>query len=215
VLAVHRLKSGAPAAALGRMAAVLAGASDEVGRALGSLFEAYGLAVDWPAFLDDFQHHWPTDDDHTYVDFVRDGIRGKGAARSGDRNWRRITEIHARGAKSVFHFDVQGQVAKSTHSGLPWLRYLQKNTARRVHFWPFDGWSMPPGRSVVAEVYPAIWSRSFPQEGRDCDQHDAYSIAAWMRQADREGTLSDFSDPQLREEERKTAEIEGWILGVA
>jgi hypothetical protein len=176
-------------------------------------FEHHDLPLDWRLFLEDFQRHWPTDEE-IYVDFVRDGIRGKGAARSGDPSWRRITEIRARGAKSVFHFDVQGQVAKSTHSGLPWLRYLQKNTVGRVHFWPFDGWSMPPGRSVVAEVYPAIWSRTFPQEGRDCDQHDAYSIAAWMRQADREGTLSHFSDPQLREEERKTAEIEGWILGV-
>jgi hypothetical protein len=27
----------------------------------------------WPAFLDDFQHHWPTDDD-IYVDFVRVGV---------------------------------------------------------------------------------------------------------------------------------------------
>ena len=25
-------------------------------------------------------------------------------------------------AKSVFHFDVQGSVAKSTHAGIPWLR---------------------------------------------------------------------------------------------
>jgi hypothetical protein len=38
-------------------------------------FEAYGLKPDWPAFLDDFQRHWPTDDDHTYVDFVREGGR--------------------------------------------------------------------------------------------------------------------------------------------
>ena len=30
-------------------------------------FEAHGLALDWPAFLDDFQHHWPTGEDHVYV----------------------------------------------------------------------------------------------------------------------------------------------------
>ena len=36
-------------------------------------FEAYHLEPDWPAFLDDFQLHWPTDEDNTYVDFVRDG----------------------------------------------------------------------------------------------------------------------------------------------
>jgi hypothetical protein len=36
-------------------------------------FEVHRLKPDWSAFLDDFQHHWPTDDDHTYVDFFRDG----------------------------------------------------------------------------------------------------------------------------------------------
>src|SRR5262249_46309828 len=86
-------------------------------------FEAHGLKPDWPAFLDDFQHHWPTDDDHAYVDFVRDGVMGNGAARTGNARWRRLTEQRAGGAKSVFHFDVQGSVAKSTHAGIPWLRF--------------------------------------------------------------------------------------------
>ena len=27
-------------------------------------FEAHGLKPDWPAFLDDFQRHWPTDEEH-------------------------------------------------------------------------------------------------------------------------------------------------------
>ena len=69
------------------------------------------IPLDWPAFLDDFQRHWPTDGDNTYVDFLRDGICGNGAARSGDPRWRRLTEIRAGAAKSVFHFDVQGSVA--------------------------------------------------------------------------------------------------------
>jgi hypothetical protein len=59
----------------------------------------------WPAFLDDFQRHWPTDED-VYVDFVRDGIVGNGAERMGEPRWRRLTEERARGAKSVFQFDV-------------------------------------------------------------------------------------------------------------
>jgi hypothetical protein len=176
-------------------------------------FHEYGLPLDWRVFLEDFRRHWPTDGDMTYVDFVRDGICGNEAARSGNSKWRRITERRAR-AKSVFHFDVQGSVAKSTHSGLPWLRYLDQNTAGRVHFWPFDGWSPPAGRSVVAEVYPALWSKAFPKEARDGHQHDAYSIAAWMRQVDIDGSLLRFTNPQLQEDERKTAEIEGWILGV-
>ena len=81
-------------------------------------FEQYGLPLDWPSFLDDFQRHWPTDED-IYVDFVRDGSIGNGAARSGISGWRRLTEQRVR-AKSVFHFDVQGSVAKSTHAGIPY-----------------------------------------------------------------------------------------------
>src|SRR3974390_1135115 len=50
-------------------------------------FDEHHLPNDWPAFLDDFQRHWPTDDQYTYVDFVRDGLRGSGAARSGNARW--------------------------------------------------------------------------------------------------------------------------------
>ena len=42
------------------------------------------LKRDWLSFLDDFQRHWPTDEDHAYVDFVREGVLGNGAARNGN-----------------------------------------------------------------------------------------------------------------------------------
>ena len=177
-------------------------------------FEAHGLLPDWPTFLDDFQRHWPTDDDHTYVDFVRDGIHGNGAARMGNARWRRLTEERAGGAKSVFHFDVQGSVAKSTHAGIPWLRFIRQRLGARVHFWPFDGWDIPAGRSAIAEVYPALWSRGFANEGRTGDQHDAFSIAAWLSRADRDGSLAAFLNPDLSPPERTLAQVEGWILGV-
>jgi hypothetical protein len=67
-------------------------------------FEVHGLLPDWARFLDDFQRHWPTDEDHTYVEFIRDGIHGNGAARMGNSRWRRLTKERAGGAKSVFHF---------------------------------------------------------------------------------------------------------------
>lgn len=177
-------------------------------------FETHRLPHDWPAFLDDFQRHWPTDEDHTYVDFVRHGTHGNGPARSGNTRWRRLTELRAGSAKSVFHFDVQGSVAKSTHSGLPWLRYVRQKAGSRVHFWPFDGWDIPPGRSAIVEVYPALWSRGFPPESRNADQHDAYSVAAWMRDADITDLLRRCFDPVLNHHERTIANIEGWILGV-
>ena len=126
-------------------------------------FEVHHLPPDWPNFLDDFQQHWPTDGDNIYVDFIRDGLHSKGEKRMGDAHWRRITEIRAK-AKSVFHFDVQGQVAKSTHAGLPWLRYLRKQAAERVHFWPFDGWEIPLGYSAIVEAYPSHNLISTPRE---------------------------------------------------
>jgi hypothetical protein len=177
-------------------------------------FEACGLPHDWPAFLDDFQRHWPTDEDNTYVDFVRDGSCGNGAVRAGNSRWRRVTEIRAGAAKSVFHFDVQGSVAKSTHAGLPWLRYMRQQLGKPLHFWPFDGWMVPSGLSAVVEVYPALWSQSFVNDGRSADQHDAYSIAAWLREADLDGRLPTFFKPSLAPAERVAADVEGWILGI-
>jgi hypothetical protein len=177
-------------------------------------FETHKLPHDWPIFLDDFQRHWPTDEDHTYVDFVRDGDCGNGAARSGNSRWRRLTEKRAGSAKSLFHFDVPGSVAKSTHSGLPWLRYIRQKVGGRVHFWPFDGWDILDGRSALVEVYPRLWNHLFPTIGLSPDQHDAYSVAAWLRHTDLEGGLASYFAPSLTPNERMVAQIEGWILGI-
>ena len=127
--------------------------------------------------------------------------------------WRRITEERA-GAKSVFHFDVPGSVAKSTHAGLPWLRYLRQSLGERVYFWPFDGWEIPAGKSALVEVYPSLWSKRYPREGRTPDQHDAYVAAAWLRQVDKDGSLGKLLKPSMLPGEYPVARVEGWILGV-
>lgn len=177
-------------------------------------FEAHHLPPDWPAFLDEFHHHWPTDADHTYVDFVRNGSCGDGAARTGNPRWRRLCEERCRG-KSVFHFDVQGSVAKSTHAGIPWLRTLRQQLGPRLHFWPFDGWDIPAGHSAVAEVYPALWKRAYAPENRTPDQHDAFTVATWLRQADRDDRLQQTLHPNLSPPESGISQVEGWILGVS
>ena len=177
-------------------------------------FQFHRLPLDWIEFLEDFRRHWPTDEEHMYVDFVREGQAGDVDFRSGDRRWRRLTEKRAGGAKSVFHFDVPGTVAKSTHVGLPWLRYIRRRVGEIVHFWPFDGWEIPDGRSAVVEVYPSLWKHSFPREERSPDQHDAFSVASWLRKADLDGSLIRFLRPSLKQDERTVAEIEGWILGI-
>jgi hypothetical protein len=177
-------------------------------------FEVNRLPPDWSAFLEDFQRHWPTDVEHTYVDFVRDGLAGNGAARTGNSRWRRMTEKRAGSAKSVFHFDVQGSVAKSTHAGIPWLLYLRKQLGSRLHFWPFDGWSIPTGKSAVVEAYPSLWKHAFPADDRTPDQHDAFTVASWLSEADRSGQLARYLQPNLTPPERTVAGVEGWILGV-
>jgi hypothetical protein len=177
-------------------------------------FETHLISPDWPTFLDDFQRHWPTDADQIYVDFIRNGQHGNGAARMGNTRWRRLTELRAGGAKSVFHFDVQGSVAKSTHAGIPWLRFLRQLHGARVHFWPFDGWAIPAGRHAVVEVYPALWKHAFAPADRTPDQHDAYSAATWLQRADRDSTLGRYLQPKLSHSEMMVAQVEGWIVGV-
>jgi hypothetical protein len=54
-------------------------------------------------------------------------------------------------------------------------------------FLPFDGWHVPDSRSVIAEAYSVLWRRSIARDGRTDDQHDADSIASWMRNADLDG----------------------------
>jgi hypothetical protein len=176
-------------------------------------FEQHRLATDWPAFLDDFQCHWPTDRRQLRVDCIRHGYAGGAAARSGDSHWRRLAEVRCR-AKSVFHFDCQGSVAKSTHAGLPWLRFLRRQLGPRLHCWPFDGWQPPHGRPVIAEVYPSLWNRTFAAEGRNSHQQDAYCVARWMKEADADGSLGPCFNPRLSPVELGIASIEGWILGL-
>ena len=61
---------------------------------------------------------------------------------------------------------MQGSVAKSTHTGIPWLRRINHEVGERVHFWPFDGWEIPAGKSVFVEVYPSLF-RKRDRQGND------------------------------------------------
>jgi hypothetical protein len=96
----------------------------------------------------------------------------------------------------------------------PWLLFLRERPGATLHFWPFDGWEIPGGRSALAEVYPALWSRGFAAADRSADQHDAFSIAASLSRADREGSVERHLNPELSPPEQTVARVGGWILGV-
>ena len=169
----------------------------------------YKLSL-WDSFLEDFVEHWPTDQHDATVEAFR-----KGNLRTGTTNEFRITERWTSSAKSNFQFDVQGQVAKSTHAGIPWLYRIRQAVGKKVHFWPFDGWSVPEGRSVIAEVFPSMLRRRYPTEERTVDQQDAYAVARWLKEASQGKVLDEmYFDVALTGRDRTIADLEGWILGV-
>jgi hypothetical protein len=174
-----------------------------------SYFQRHGLES-WQSFLDDFCDHWPTDNDHTYIDFIRE----QKPSRTGSSHELRLTEKWTSSAKSVFQFDVQGQVAKSTHAGIPWLRRIKQAAGGKVHLWPFDGWSVPEGKSVIAEVYPSLFTKRYPGASRTADQQAAYAVARWLSECDAQGFLQRYFDPPLTADEKRIADLEGWILGI-
>jgi hypothetical protein len=114
-------------------------------------YEVHRLPPDWSAFLTDFRAHWPTDRPHTYVDFVRDGITGRGAERMGDPSWLRLTDEAVRAAKSVFQFSGHGSVAKATHLGCHGS-IISAGPARPFISGPSTAGRYPPARQP--------WSRS-------------------------------------------------------
>ena len=176
-------------------------------------FEVHQLAPDWMAFLEDFHRHWPTDAPHTYVDFILNGARGQGAERMGSPRWMRLTDDRCKVARSVFKFEGQGKVAAATHAGLPWILYLKRVLGERLHVWPFDGRSIPAGKSVLVEVRPAMWRDLEPMAALTAGQKDAFVTASWLKAADRSGELADMLRPALSPPERLVCGVEGWILG--
>lgn len=179
-------------------------------------FERYGLSS-WAQFLDDFVRHWPTHERGVSVQAIRESQAGGPAAarRGGTSSEFRITERWTSSAKSVFQFDMQGAVAKSSHAGIPWLKWLRDELGERLHVWPFDGWAPHPDKCVLAEIYPSLFRNRYPRANRSVDAQDAFACAQWMADMAARGRLADyFACPPLADQERAMVACEGWVLGV-
>ena len=164
----------------------------------------------WDAFLDHLVHHWPTTSET--IESCRDRNPP-----GGDPSELRLCEKWTSGAKSVFRFDFNGSVAHSTRAGIPWLRCLRRSPCMRdrVHWWPFDGFDVPDGKSVVAEVYPSLFRNRYPCEARTADEQDAYATAKWLAEMDERLLLPRYFHPPLTPQQSDRARrLEGWILGV-
>ena len=117
-----------------------------------------------------------------------------GNPRTGDPDEHRLTGQWTAFPKSVFQFDIQDSLAKATHAGLPWIDYLRR-AGDRAHFWPFDGFEVPKGKSVVAEVRPARLRHRYRKEGLSAQEQDAYAVCAWLRERDQLGLLRPYFTP--------------------
>jgi hypothetical protein len=170
-----------------------------------SYMHRHGLES-WEAFLRDFEEHWPTNRLS-----VKDLLPG--LSRLGEADEQRLAGRWTAQPRSVFQFDLQDNAARATHAGLPWLSYLRR-AGERVHFWPFDGFAVPAGKSVVTEVRPARLKHRYGREGLERQEHEAFAICAWLQDRDRLDLLRPYFEPPLSDLEKQRAALEGWILGV-
>ncbi|WP_201317763.1 hypothetical protein [Paenibacillus sp. EPM92] len=178
-------------------------------------FAEHGLQ-NWDALLEHFVQNWNTKEQPVSV--CREKAPGYPNAKA-----LRLTETFTASAKSAWNFEQKtGAVSYSTHAGLPWMYELRSAVRDTLHVWPFDGWEPPAGKSVLAEVYPALLYQRYKQFAADFpqdwprDAQDAYVIAAWLRERDQNGTLERYfrADTLTEREKRMASQTEGWILGV-
>lgn len=174
--------------------------------------EQWGMPASWRVFAADLRDHWPAHLPGVTIDMIRTGVVGAADQRSGSALWRRECEKRC-GAKSVFHFDVPGSVAKSSFTGIPWALELAC-AIPALHVWPFDGWIPPHGAPLLAECYPTLYRNRYDAEDRTADQHDAYSIARWLFDMHQSGQLGAYFKPPTDSELEVICRVEGWILGV-
>jgi hypothetical protein len=115
----------------------------------------------------------------------------------------------------VFQFEGQGKVAAASHAGLPWILFLKRQLGERLHVWPFNGWSIPAGKSALVEVRPAMWRDLAPAAALTAGQKDAFVTAAWLKWTDNSEELSNLLQPALSPPDRLVCGAEGWILGAS
>lgn len=167
----------------------------------------------WDDFLAWFEERWAT-----RTSAVRDSLSANQEALSTQGKALRLTDRYAPTAMPICKgWKAEGpNVFYSTHAGIPWLRWLRERVGKHVHFWPFDGFEVAPGMSVIAEVYPRVFRRRYePRASFTPDQRDAWLVCQWLRDRDDRNCLGPWFQPPLDADEQWQAQREGWILGVS
>ena len=136
---------------------------------------------------------------------------------------RRICDVRATGAKTVWQLAYTGSVGSQMLLGLPTLKCLVEDSRirGRAAIWPFQtDLRTPDAPAVIAEVYPSLLRdqvRERKREGEILDSAQVRVNAEAFARLDAAGGLAPlFSGcPCLTAEQRRVIETEeAWILGL-
>src|ERR1700730_15038520 len=125
------------------------------------------------------------------------------------------------GAQPCWQLCLAGCVGSHALRGIPVVRALRDDPrwSDRALVWPFETGLCPPGDSIVvfAEVYPSLWKKIPPVEGKPKDAAQVRFVARLFAERDHAGELAGLfvGDPGLTGEQRRCVESEeAWTLGV-
>ena len=136
---------------------------------------------------------------------------------------RRICDIRATGAKTVWQLAYAGSVGSQMLLGLPALKRLvaDHRIARRAAIWPLEtGLRTPDAQAVIAEVYPSLLRAEVRARRREDEILDSAQVrvnAEAFARLDLQGGLAPLfaGAPCLTADERRLVETEeAWILGL-
>ena len=136
---------------------------------------------------------------------------------------RRICDVRAAGAKTVWQLAYSGSVGSQMLLGLPALKRLTQDPriAGRAAIWPFQtGLRAPEAPVVVAEVYPSLLRNEVRARQHDDEILDSAQVrvsAEAFARLDAGGGLAPLfaGAPDLTPAERRIVEKEeAWILGL-
>ena len=136
---------------------------------------------------------------------------------------RRICDIRATGAKTVWQLAYTGSVGSQMLLGLPALKRLAADPriAGRAAIWPFQtGLQTPEAPAVIAEVYPSLLRAEVRAHRREDEILDSAQVRvnaeAFARLDALDGLAPLFAGaPCLTADERRLIETEeAWILGL-
>lgn len=136
---------------------------------------------------------------------------------------RRISDEHARGAKTLWQLAYAGSVGSQALLGLPALARLSRGPALagRVSVWPLDGGLRLPEEPVIlAELYPSLLRAAVTrlrEPGEILDRAQVRVNALAYSRLDARGGLASLFEgaPSLTAQERRVVENEeAWVLGL-